>query len=249
MLWEKIWETFLSEKEELNAGLVEAPFVVWIERDLKWGKLKKVSSFQLLIEIDPLLSCFFVWDFDIERAISSCPDDTRQKMSWKWPNCLFNFSLKNGSSEAAATAKAARNYDFSWKKTPFMFATTTADSGSQGQKGSKQAGSTQKAHKQTALKILLLLVGLKVEARKWREMLNGRWQRETPLSQTTAFHAIVNGARLFSWPLCCSMGKARVQSIKANYWPANSVNCEGGLLSHCVKRLSSSIQPWIDITQ
>lgn len=43
--------------------------------------------------------------------------------------------------------------------------------------------------------------------------------------------------------------KRRSHGIKANYWPANSVNCEGGLLSHCVKRLLNAVNWYYTIKQ
>ena len=69
----------------------------------------------------------------------------------------------------------------------------------------------------------------------------GKFERAFRLQRAVGLngHCQKNRARLgaFSTIVFVNRPKLRLgcRSIKANYWPANSVNCEGGLFAHCAQ--------------
>ena len=69
----------------------------------------------------------------------------------------------------------------------------------------------------------------------------GKFERAFRLHRAVGLngHCQKNRARLgaFSTIVFVNRPKLRLgcRSIKANYWPANSVNCEGGLFAHCAQ--------------
>ena len=70
--------------------------------------------------------------------------------------------------------------------------------------------------------------------------LAGKSRRLAAQPNTVGFtsHCGVEQSALSCILLYCirqQQAKLRGRSIKANYWPANSVNCEGGLFAHCAQ--------------